>query len=66
MYSPDAGMAEYVITEVGRYQWLVFADRQSIFAPPKTRQRKSARNRRSRQSADNPSEQGLPAKNQRA
>ena len=23
-------MTEYVITEVGRHQWLVFADRQSI------------------------------------
>jgi hypothetical protein len=23
-------MTEYVITEVGRHQWLLFADRQSI------------------------------------
>ena len=23
-------MTEYVITEIGRHQWLVFADRQSI------------------------------------
>ena len=26
----DAEMTEYVLREVGRHQWLVFADRQSI------------------------------------
>jgi hypothetical protein len=27
---PGAEMTEYVIKEVGRHQWLVFADRKSI------------------------------------
>ena len=27
---PGAEMTEYVIREIGRHQWLVFADRQSI------------------------------------
>jgi hypothetical protein len=65
-------MAEYVITEVGRYQWLVFADRQSIaFCAAENEAAKavaehSARNRRLCESAENPSEQGLPVMNQRA
>jgi hypothetical protein len=30
--TPGAAMTEYVIKEVGRHQWLVFADRKSIAA----------------------------------
>ena len=47
-------MTEYVITEVGHHQWLVFADRQSIAfcadenAAVKAMTEHSARNRRSR------------------
>jgi hypothetical protein len=60
-------MTEYVITEVGRHQWLVFADRQSIAfcadenEAVKAMTEHSARNRRSRGSADNLSEQSPPA-----
>jgi hypothetical protein len=60
-------MTEYVITEVGRHQWLVFADRQSIAfcaeenEAVKAMTEHSARNRRSRGSADNSSEQSPPA-----
>jgi hypothetical protein len=60
-------VTEYVITEVGRHQWLVFADRQSIaFCADENEAviamtEHSARNRRSRESADNLSEQSLPA-----
>jgi hypothetical protein len=60
-------MTEYVITEVGRHQWLVFADRQSVaFCADENQAVKamtehSARNRRSREPADNSSEQSLPA-----
>jgi hypothetical protein len=52
-------MSEYVITEVARHQWLVFADRQSIAfcadekAAVKAMTEHSARNRRSREAADN-------------
>jgi hypothetical protein len=52
-------MTEYVITEVARHQWLVFADRQSIAfcadekAAVKAMTEHSARNRRSREAADN-------------
>jgi hypothetical protein len=60
-------MTEYVITEVGHHQWLVFADRQSIaFCADENEAMKamaehSARNRRSRESADNSPEQSPPA-----
>jgi hypothetical protein len=60
-------MTEYVITEVGRHQWLVFADRQSIAfcadenEAVKAMTEHSARNRRSRGSADNSPEQSPPA-----
>jgi hypothetical protein len=53
--SPEGGMTEYVITEVGHHQWLVFADRQSIaFCADENEAMKSmtehsARNRRSRE-----------------
>jgi hypothetical protein len=65
--SPEGGMTEYVITEVGRHQWLMFADRQSIaFCADENEVMKamtehSARNRRSRESADNSPEQSPPA-----
>ncbi len=60
-------MTEYVITEVGRQQWLVFADRQSIAfcadenEAVKAMTEHSARNRRSREFADKSSEQSPPA-----
>ena len=60
-------MTEYVITEVGHHQWLVFADRQSIaFCADETEAVKamtehSARDRRSRGPADNSPEQSPPA-----
>jgi hypothetical protein len=60
-------MTEYVITEVGHHQWLVFADRQSIaFCADENEAMKamtehSARNRRSRESAGNSPEQSPPA-----
>ena len=60
-------MTEYVITEVGHHQWLVFADRQSItFCADENEAMKamaehSARNRRSREPADNSPEQSPPA-----
>ena len=60
-------MTEYVIAEVGHHQWLVFADRQSIaFCADENEAMKamtehSARNRRSRESADNAPEQSPPA-----
>ena len=60
-------MTEYVVTEVGHHQWLVFADRQSIaFCADENEAMKamtehSARNRRSRKSADNSPEQSPPA-----
>ena len=49
-------MTEYVITEVGHHQWLVFADRQSIAfcadenETVKALTERSALNRRSRES----------------
>jgi hypothetical protein len=60
-------MTKYVITEVGRHQWLVFADRQSIAfcadenEAVKAMTEHSARGRRSRVSADNSPEQSPPA-----
>jgi hypothetical protein len=60
-------MTEYVITEVGHHQWLVFADRQSIAfcadenEAVKAMTEHSARNHRSRESADNSPEQSPPA-----
>ena len=60
-------MTEYVVTEVGHHQWLVFADRQSIaFCADENEAMKamtehSARNRRSREFADNSPEQSPPA-----
>lgn len=60
-------MTEYVITEVGHHQWLVFADRQSIAfcagenEAVKAMTEHSALNRRSRESADNSPEQSPPA-----
>lgn len=60
-------MTEYVITEVGHHQWLVFADRQSIaFCADENQAVKamtehSARNRRPREPADNSPEQSPPA-----
>lgn len=60
-------MAEYVITEVGHHQWLVFADRQSIAfcadenEAVKAMTEHSARNRRSHEPADNSPEQSPPA-----
>jgi len=60
-------MTEYVVTEVGHHQWLVFADRQSIAfcadenEAVKAMTEHSVRNRRSRESADNSPEQGPPA-----
>jgi hypothetical protein len=60
-------MTKYVITEVGRHQWLVFADRQSIAfcadedEAVKAMTEHSARNRQSRASADNSPEQSPPA-----
>jgi len=60
-------MTEYSIREIGRHQWLVFADRQSIaFCADETEAVKamtehSARNRRSRGPADNSPEQSPPA-----
>ena len=65
-------MNEYVITEVGHHQWLVFADRQSIaFCADENEAMKamtehSARNRRSREPTDNSPEQGPAGVNQRA
>jgi len=63
----EAGMTEYVITEVGHHQWLVFADRQSIAfcadenEAVKAMTEHSARNRRSREPADSSPEQSPPA-----
>jgi hypothetical protein len=60
-------MTEYVITEVGHHQWLVFADRQSIAfcadenEAVKAMTKHSALNRRSRESTDNSLEQSPPA-----
>jgi hypothetical protein len=60
-------MTEYVITEVGHHQWLVFADRQSIaFCADENEAMKamtehSARHRRSREPTDNSPEQSPPA-----
>jgi hypothetical protein len=60
-------MTEYAITEVGHHQWLAFADQQSIaFCADKNKAVKamtehSARNRRSRESADNSPAQSSPA-----
>jgi hypothetical protein len=58
-------MTEYVITEVGHHQWLVFADRHSIAfcadenEAVKAMTEHSARSRQSRGSA-NSSEQSPP------
>jgi hypothetical protein len=60
-------MTEYVIREIGLHQWLVFADRQSVAfctdenEAVKAMSEHSARNRQSRASVDNLSEQYLPA-----
>ena len=60
-------MTEYVITEVGHHQWLVFADRQSIAfcadenEAVKAMTEHSALSRRSRESTDNSREQSPPA-----
>jgi hypothetical protein len=60
-------MTEYVITEVGHHQWLVFTDRQSIAfcadenEAVKAMTKHSALNRRSRKSTDNSLEQSPPA-----
>jgi hypothetical protein len=60
-------MTEYVIREIGLHQWLVFADRRSVAfctdenEAVKAMSEHSARNRQSRESADNMSEQSLPA-----
>jgi hypothetical protein len=60
-------MTEYVIREIGLHQWLVFADRRSVAfctdenEAVKAMREHSARNRQSRESADNMSEQSLPA-----
>jgi hypothetical protein len=60
-------MTEYVITEVASHQWLVFADRQSIAfcadekAAVKAMTEHSARNRGSRESANNSLQQRPPA-----
>ena len=60
-------MTEYVIREIGLHQWLVFADRQSVAfctdenEAVKAMSEHSARHRQSRASADNLSEQYLPA-----
>jgi hypothetical protein len=60
-------MTEYVITEVGHHQWLVFADRQSIAfcadenEAVKAMTEHSPLNRRSRESTDNSLEQSPPA-----
>ena len=60
-------MTEYVITEVGHHQWLVFADRQSIAfcadenEAVKAMTEHSALNRRSREPTDNSLEQSRPA-----
>ena len=60
-------MTEYVIREIGLHQWLVFADRQSVAfctdenEAVKAMSEHSARHRQSRKSADNLSEQSLPA-----
>ena len=57
-------MTEYVITEVGRHQWLVFADRQSIAfcadenEAVKAMTEHSARSRPSRRPSDNLPEPG--------
>jgi len=67
LFAGGPEMTEYVITEVGHHQWLVFADRQSIaFCADENEAMKamtahSARNRRSRESADNSPEQSPPA-----
>ncbi|MBR1229991.1 MULTISPECIES: hypothetical protein [unclassified Bradyrhizobium] len=59
-------MTEYVITEVGHHQWLVFADRQSIAfcadenEAVKAMTEHSARSRQSRGSAQNSPEQSPP------
>jgi hypothetical protein len=56
-------MTEYVIREIGRHQWLVFADRQSIAfcasenEAVKAMTEHSARSSRSRDSLDNWPEQ---------
>jgi hypothetical protein len=61
-----AGMTEYVITEVGHHQWLVFADRQSIAfcadenEAVKAMTEHSARSRQSRGAAQNSPEQSPP------
>ena len=60
-------MTEYVITEVGHHQWLVFADRQSIaFCADENEAVKAMtghtpRDRRSREPADSSPEQSPPA-----
>jgi hypothetical protein len=60
-------MTEYVITEVGHHQWLVFADRQSIAfcadenEAVKAMTEHSALYRRSREPTDNSLEQSPPA-----
>ena len=57
---PGAEMTEYVIKEVGRHQWLVFADRKSIALcvdqneAIKLMTEHSAARRRLRNSADEP------------
>jgi hypothetical protein len=68
----SAEMTEYVIKEVGRHQWLVFADRQSIAVCADENEavkfitEHSAAKSRSRNSADdNCAEQTLASVNRR-
>ena len=62
-----AEMTEYVIREIGRHQWLVFADRQSIalctdeIEAVKVMTEHSALNRLPANSVDSCPEQNLPA-----
>jgi hypothetical protein len=62
-----AAMTEYVIKEVGRHQWLVFADRQSIAVcadeneAVKLITEHSAARRRSHDSADDHGAEPIPA-----
>jgi hypothetical protein len=62
-----AEMTEYVIRKVGRHQWLVFADRQSIALcvdeneAVKVMTEHSALNRLPANSVDSCPEQNLPA-----
>ena len=62
-----AEMTEYVIREIGRHQWLVFADRQSIalctdeIEAVKVMTEHSARSRRSGTSVDCCPDQDPPA-----